>query len=202
MKKSDRLFGPLTVAQLTSLFVTRGNEPRMLAAIEHELTYRKPAGLEKLRTALNQRVQKAKPNPDASAATLPTHAIVSCSRCNARLRFVYNKAKTLATCPKCDQDFDVEWQGMACVIQPRALRQTQKPVEASSGPLTLAQAYTAVGATSSEKWNPVVKQKCRSLMQQLHPDKSASAPAAVQKLAEREFKRVNEAYRLLERHLS
>lgn len=202
MKKSERLLGKYTVSQLTYLFNTRGTEPRVIAALQAELPFRKPAGLEKLRTAVSLRTGRAfaqaPPTGTSAAGVPPLFVIVGCIRCGARVRFAYHKDDTVATCPKCRQDYNVAWQGSACLIQPRGVQPPRPSVEPAGGRLTVDQAYAALGATSAEKWNPGIKQKGRSLLQQYHPDKSSSAPLAVQKLAEKEFKRVNEAYQMLE----
>ena len=203
MKKADRLLGQLSVEALCRLYATSGTDPALLRALRDELKYRKPSKTEVLRSAVNRHfVRGADRDSSATTATtgVPAPVVLTCVKCRTKLRLRPTAAAIVARCPHCGQEFDVTWSGSSCLVVPHVHANPSSASSTTSArPLTLAQAYAYVGVSPSDPWEPTVKKASRSLMQQYHPDKCAGAPPAVQKLAETEFKRVKEAYELLER---
>jgi len=209
MAKPKRILGSFTIGELSELFAQRGHEPDVLAALRAEMRHRKPSATELLRHAVEQRFPNASgfAGFDPTRATRPSgaqaaSAVVTCVRCAAKLRMKRSPTAVVAGCPRCGQDYQVHWDADTCVVQPKQL--APGPAEDSraqgrGGSMTLAQAYQVAGALPTDAWDPTVKKACRMLMQQYHPDRCASAPIAVQKLAEAAFKQAREAYDVLER---
>lgn len=206
MSRANRPLGKLSVDLLQLLFVERGAEPSVLAALHDELAKRPLSKTEKLREAVNRSLRSRRPAHRATDWGFePTEApgqggalssvVFTCSSCSTRLRAPVRNRVGQATCPVCSAAYQIERQADSLVLTPlsQAARAGAKPTR-----MSVQEARELLGVASSA--TPEQLQKARkALLQQLHPDKHAGAPARVRELVEAEFKRVDAAYNLLAR---
>lgn len=201
--------GRCSIGELWDLFHKYSENPKFRTELRAEMQRRKPSTTELLRQAVNKPFP-GEPNfgesPSASkaggTAQEASSVVFSCVRCKKGLRLHRKDAVVAATCPNCKAEYNVQWIVGGCVIKASdAAAEFGAKTEADrrSWNMTLEQAYKIVGASPRDPWDPTIKTACRALMQQYHPDKCVSAPVAVQKLAEVEFKLVNRAYEILKR---
>jgi DnaJ-domain-containing protein 1 len=98
------------------------------------------------------------------------------------------------TCPTCKAEFETSFNdGVVQVIW----AETTQP-EPGSRPMTEADARELLSVSANADFQ-AIKAAWRKACQQYHPDKHQGLPERLRRAAEVEMKRINEAYRLLER---
>lgn len=186
---------PLSVDELAMLHQEHGSNPSVLEALKAELACRSLSKTERLRAALGARPEAAAEPPSAAA---PQPPILRCVSCNKRLRIPVLEAPGEVRCPTCQTEYAVHWQATVCLVQ-----RIEPPVADSGGDqdtgsdtATEVSPWSVLGLEEGSAWEAVERAR-RTLLQQYHPDRLGHVPPLVQQLAEREFKRVSEAYETL-----
>jgi hypothetical protein len=185
----------LSVDELAVLHQEHGANVAVCEAVRAELACRPLSKTERLRAALGARpVAVAEPSPSAALQ----QPILRCVNCHKRLRIPVLEAPGEVRCPTCQTEYAVHWQAAVCLVQhiepPEADRDTDE--EAGSDTAAEATPWSVLGLEEGSPWDAVERAR-RTLLQQYHPDRLGHVPPLVQQLAEREFKRVSEAYETL-----
>ena len=183
----------LTVDELRALWDAHGREnPAVRAALRTELAARPVSATERLRAALAEA-------PEAGSAP---RAILNCTGCSTRLRVPRLAAPVEIRCPRCGAEYAVEWNGAVCLVLPRP----PEPLADESGggddapddePMSEARARAVLGVDESADAAAIERAR-RSLLQHYHPDRLGHVSPLVRRLAEEAFRRVNEAYAVLQ----
>lgn len=185
---------PLSVDELAVLHLEHGGNAAVCDAVRAELACRPLSKTERLRAALGAAaVAPAEPPP--SAAHQPP--ILRCVCCHKRLRIPLLDAPGEVCCPTCQTEYAVHWQASVCLVQ--RIEAPAPEVDADDEEAQVAAETTpwsVLGLEEGSAWDAVERAR-RTLLQQYHPDRLGHVPPLVQQLAEREFKRVSEAYEAL-----
>ena len=196
-----------TGTQLNELFEASRQDPKVLREVLRELKHRTtPSALalrKKVELALNggnsERPSETKPGSEAEAPMPPappppSQQTIQCRSCQTVLRVSVRPAKAAYTCPTCKAEFETVFKdGILQVIWAETT-----PQEAGSAKMTEAEARELLSVSGDANFL-VIKAAWRKACQQYHPDKHQSLPERLRRAAEAEMKRINEAYRLLER---
>lgn len=185
----------LSVDVLVALHQEHGANAAVREALTAELACRPLSKTERLRAALG--ANAAAEPPPAPAPQLP---ILRCVCCHTRLRIPVLEAPGEVRCPTCQTEYAVHWQAAVCLVlriePPEADSGTDEADETGSDAATEAVPWSVLGLEEGSPWEAVERAR-RTLLQQYHPDRLGHVPPLVQQLAEREFKRVSEAYETL-----
>jgi DnaJ domain len=195
-----------TGPQLKELFEANQQDPKVLRELLKELKHRTTPSAFTLRkeveTALkggraSHSEQKTPGETEAPAPhppRPPSQQTIQCRRCQTSLRVQVSPNKVVYTCPTCKSEFEASFKdGVLQVIW----AETSQP-EPGSAPLTEADARQLLSVSVTADF-PAIKTAWRKACQQYHPDKHQGLPERLRRAAEVEMKRINEAYRLLER---
>ncbi len=186
----------LSVDELAMLHQEHGSNPSVLEALKAELACRSLSKTERLRAALGARPEAAAEPPPAAA---PQPPILRCVSCNKRLRIPVLEAPGEVRCPTCQTEYVVHWQAAVCLVQriePPEVEDAADEDNVESDMAAEATPWSVLGLEEDSPWEAVERAR-RTLLQQYHPDRLGHVPPLVQQLAEREFKRVSEAYETL-----
>jgi hypothetical protein len=196
-----------TGPHLHALFEANKQDPAVLRELLKELKHRTtPSALllrKKVETALNgdtsSQSSERKSSSETGAPTPPPPRPPSlqtfqCRGCQTSLRVPVSPSKVAYTCPTCKAEFETSFKdGVLQVIWAEAHRP-----ETGSAPMTEADARDLLSVSASADF-PAIKAAWRKACQQYHPDKHQGLPERLRRAAEAEMKRINEAYRLLEK---
>ena len=189
----------LSVDELAELYQEHGGNAAVCDAVRAELACRPQSKTERLRAALGANAGAAA-EPPSAAAPAPAPPILRCVCCHKRLRIPVLEAPGEVRCPTCQTEYAVHWQHMVCLVQrieaPAVESDTEDGDAAESEAATEATPWSVLGLEEGSPWDAVERAR-RTLLQQYHPDRLGHVPPLVQQLAEREFKRVSEAYEAL-----
>lgn len=187
----------LSVDELAVLHLEHGGNAVVCDAVRAELACRPLSKTERLRAALVASVEPAA-EPPASTAHQPP--ILRCVCCHKRLRIPLLDAPGEVRCPTCQTEYAVHWQASVCLVQrieaPEVESEADDGDQAESDVVAEATPWSVLGLEEGSAWDAVERAR-RTLLQQYHPDRLGHVPPLVQQLAEREFKRVSEAYEAL-----
>lgn len=186
----------LSVDELAVLHQEHGANPSVCEAVRAELACRPLSKTERLRAALGAR-SEAVAEPSPSAALQPP--ILRCVCCHKRLRIPVLEAPGEVRCPTCQTEYSVHWQAAVCLVQriePPAEESAEDEDKVESDTASEITPWSVLGVEEGSSWDAVERAR-RTLLQQYHPDRLGHVPPLVQQLAEREFKRVSEAYEAL-----
>ncbi len=187
----------LSVDELAVLHQEHGGNAAVCDAVRAELACRPLSKTERLRAALGSS-SEAVADPSPSAALQPP--ILRCVSCHKRLRIPVLDGPGEVRCPTCQTEYAVHWQAAVCLVQrieaPEVESDTEDGDEAGSDAVAEATPWSVLGLEEGSAWDAVERAR-RTLLQQYHPDRLGHVPPLVQQLAEREFKRVSEAYEAL-----
>ena len=184
----------LSVDELAVLHQGHGGNESVCEAVRAELACRPLSKTERLRAALGA-------GAEAVAETAPAvphqPPILRCVCCQKRLRIPLLDAPGEVRCPTCQTEYAVHWQASVCLVQridaPEAEGDAEDSDEALADGAAEATPWSVLGLEENSPWDAVERAR-RTLLQQYHPDRLGHVSPLVQKLAEREFKRVSEAY--------
>lgn len=196
-----------TGPQLNELFEASKQDPKVLRELLKELKHRTtPSALtlrKKVETALNHdnsgrsTGQERPAGADAPAPprpSPPSQHTIQCRSCQTSLRIPVSPNKVAYTCPTCKSEFETSFRdGILQVIW----AETSEP-ESATTPMSEADARELLGVGATADFQ-TIKAAWRKACQQYHPDKHQGLPERLRRAAEVEMKRINEAYRLLER---
>ena len=196
-----------TGPQLNELFEASQQDPKVLRELLKELKHRTtPSAFtlrKKVENALNggasshSSERKAAGEADAPAPPPPrppSQQTIQCRSCQTSLRVPVSSNKLVYTCPTCKAEFETSFNdGVVQVIW----AETTQP-EPGSRPMTEADARELLSVSANADFQ-AIKAAWRKACQQYHPDKHQGLPERLRRAAEVEMKRINEAYRLLER---
>jgi DnaJ domain len=187
----------LSVDELAVLLHEHGANPSVREAVRAELGCRPLSKTERLRAAVGaQTTAGAEPPPTAA----PQPPILRCLCCQKRLRIPLLEAPGEVRCPTCQTEYAVHWQAAVCLVRrieaPEADGGADEGAEAATDAAAGTTPWSVLGLEEGSPWEAVERAR-RTLLQQYHPDRLGHVPALVQQLAEREFKRVSEAYETL-----
>lgn len=184
----------LSVDELAVLHQEHGGNAAVCDAVRAELACRPLSKTERLRGALAE----APVEPPTAAAHQPP--ILRCVCCNKRLRIPLLEGPGEVRCPTCQTEYAVHWQHTVCLVQrieaPAVESDTEDGDAAESSAAAEVTPWSVLGLEEGSAWDAVERAR-RTLLQQYHPDRLGHVPPLVQQLAEREFKRVSEAYETL-----
>jgi len=196
-----------TGTELSQLFEANKEDPKFLRELLRELKHRTtPSALalrKKVETRLNgggpDQASARKTQGEANSAAPPPAAppaqqTIQCRNCQTSLRVPVRSDRVAYTCPTCKVEFETVFRDG--VFQVVWAETTQR--EAASTPMTEAGARELLSVTADADF-PTIKAAWRKACQQYHPDKHQGLPERLRKAAEIEMKRINEAYRFLER---
>ena len=192
----------LSVDELAGLHHEHGENPAVREAVRAELACRPLSKTERLRAALAAHAAADVEPPPAAA---PQPPILRCVCCQKRLRIPLLDAPGEVRCPTCQTEYAVHWQAAVCLVQrievPEAESDTDDSDtdgddEAESDAAAETTPWSVLGLEEGSPWDAVERAR-RTLLQQYHPDRLGHVPPLVRQLAEREFKRVSEAYEAL-----
>lgn len=187
----------LSVDELAMLHQEYGGNPSVCEALAAELACRPLSKTERLRAALGSSPEAAA-EPSPAAALQPP--ILRCVSCHKRLRIPVLDTPGEVRCPTCQTEYAVHWQATVCLVQrieaPEVEDDTDEGGEVGSDAAAEATPWSVLGLEEGSPWEAVERAR-RTLLQQYHPDRLGHVPPLVQQLAEREFKRVSEAYETL-----
>lgn len=125
----------------------------------------------------------------------PSHHSLECRQCHTNLRIPSRQGAVVYTCPSCKAEFEVSLLNE--VLQVTWVEKV-KAGSASNEPLSESTARSILGVSASADFSEI-KNAWRKASQQYHPDKHQGLPERLRAAAEIEMKRINEAYRFLER---
>jgi phage FluMu protein Com len=193
--------------QLNELFEANKHDPKILREILRELKHRTtPSALslrKKVEMALNgggtsQSSERAAPGetdaPVSPPPRQPSQQTIQCRSCQTSLRVPVSSSMVVYSCPTCKAEFETNFKdGVLQVIW----AETIQP-DSGSEPMTETDARELLGVSASADFQ-TIKAAWRKASQQYHPDKHQGLPERLRRAAEVEMKRINEAYRLLER---
>ena len=185
----------LSVDELAVLHQGHGGNESVCEAVRAELACRPLSKTERLRAALGAGAE-AVAEPAPAAPHQPP--ILRCVSCQKRLRIPLLELPGEVRCPTCQTEYAVHWQGTVCLVQrievPEAedSDEDEEELGATDGAAE-ATPWSVLGLEENSPWDAVERAR-RTLLQQYHPDRLGHVSPLVQKLAEREFKRVSEAY--------
>ncbi len=187
----------LSVDELAVLHQGHGGNASVSEAVRAELACRPLSKTERLRAALGANAEAAD-EPSSAASHQPP--ILRCLCCQKRLRIPLLDAPGEVRCPTCQTEYAVHWQDTVCLVQRIEAQEADDHTdedeagdEALADGSTEATPWSVLGLEEDSPWDAVERAR-RALLQQYHPDRLGHVPPLVQKLAEREFKRVSEAY--------
>lgn len=186
----------LSVDELAVLHQEHGANVAVCEAVRAELACRPLSKTERLRASVGGNTE-AVAEPETAA---PSPPILRCVCCHKRLRIPLLDAPGEVRCPTCQTEYAVHWQASVCLVQRIEAPETES--DADEGDEAVAQVteeatpWSALGLEEGSPWDAVERAR-RTLLQQYHPDRLGHVPPLVQRLAEREFKRVSEAYEAL-----
>jgi DnaJ domain len=187
----------LSVDELAVLHQAHGGNESVSEAVRAELACRPLSKTERLRAALGANAE-ATVEPSQAAAHQPP--ILRCLCCQKRLRIPLLDAPGEVRCPTCQTEYAVHWQASVCLVQrieaPEAegdADDREEGDEVLADGAAEATPWAVLGLEEDSPWDAVERAR-RALLQQYHPDRLGHVPPLVQRLAEREFKRVSEAY--------
>jgi hypothetical protein len=187
----------LSVDELAVLHLEHGGNPAVCDAVRAELACRPLSKTERLRAALGAAAEAPVEPPPAAAHQPP---ILRCVCCHKRLRIPVLEAPGEVRCPTCQTEYAVHWQASVCLVQrieaPEPEVDADDGDQAGSDVVAEATPWSLLGLEEGSAWDAVERAR-RTLLQQYHPDRLGHVPPLVQQLAEREFKRVSEAYEAL-----
>lgn len=193
----------LSVDELAALHQGHGENPSVCEAVRAELASRPLSKTERLRATLGAGAEAAAEPSQAAPHQAP---ILRCVCCQKRLRIPLLDAPGEVRCPTCQTEYAVHWQASVCLVQRIKAPDVEGDAEDSDeGDKALADGaaeatpWAVLGLEEDSPWDAVERAR-RALLQQFHPDRLGHVPPLVQKLAEREFKRVSEAYDALRSH--
>jgi transcriptional regulator with XRE-family HTH domain len=190
-----------TVDELTELHQAHADKPTVVTMIRQELACRPYSKTEQLRTAIGPESHltsesSSTSRPDAA----PAPCILSCTRCQKRLRIPHLAEPSEIRCPSCRTEYSVHWQGSVCLVQTLADPNSRTEEDGSDSlnePTTEREdAWNVLGLEVNSTWEQVERAR-RSLLQQYHPDRLGHVSPRVRQLAETAFKRVSDAYETL-----
>ena len=187
----------LSVDELAVLHQEHGGNAAVCDAVRAELACRPLSKTERLRAALGANAGAAAEPPPAAT---PAPPILRCVCCHKRLRIPVLDAPGEVRCPTCQTEYAVHWQASVCLVQ--RIEAPEPEVDADDGDqagldvVAEATPWSVLGLEEGSAWDAVERAR-RTLLQQYHPDRLGHVPPLVQQLAEREFKRVSEAYEAL-----
>lgn len=190
----SRPLQPLSVDELAVLHLEHGGNAAVCDAVRAELACRPLSKTERLRAALGSAVEAPVEPPPLAAHQPP---ILRCVCCHKRLRIPVLDAPGEVRCPTCQTEYAVHWQASVCLVQ--RIEAPAPEVDADDEEAQVAAETTpwsVLGLEEGSAWDAVERAR-RTLLQQYHPDRLGHVPPLVQQLAEREFKRVSEAYEAL-----
>lgn len=195
-----------TGSQLAQLFEANRQDPKILRELLKELKHRTtPSALtlrKKVETALDgrasphstERTERGEADAPAQPPRPPSHQTIQCRSCQTGLRVPVSPNKVAYTCPTCQSEFETSFRdGVLQVIWAEA----SQP-EAGITPMSEADAREVLSVSATADFQ-TIKAAWRKACQQYHPDKHQGLPERLRRAAEVEMKRINEAYRLLER---
>ncbi|OOG80726.1 hypothetical protein B0E41_20135 [Hydrogenophaga sp. A37] len=187
----------LSVDELAVLHQGHGGNASVSEAVRAELACRPLSKTERLRAALGANAEAAA-EPSPAAPHQPP--ILRCVCCQKRLRIPLLDSPGEVRCPTCQTEYAVHWQASVCLVQRIEVLEAEDHAdedeegdEALADGSTEATPWSVLGLEEDSPWDAVERAR-RALLQQYHPDRLGHVPPLVQKLAEREFKRVSEAY--------
>ena len=196
-----------TGTQLNELFEASKQDPKVLRELLKELKHRKTPSASTLRkkveTTLNaggecqSSERKSSGESEAPAPPPrrpPSQQTIKCRSCQTSLRIPVSSNNLAYTCPTCKAEFETTFKDG--VFQVIWAEMTQP--EPRSMPLSEANARELLSVSATADFN-AIKAAWRKACQQYHPDKHQGLPERLRRAAEAEMKRINEAYRLLER---
>lgn len=186
----------LSVDELAMLHQEHGANPAVVDMVRAELACRPLSKTERLRRALEAGMAASEP----AAAPPPEAPILRCVCCQKRLRIPLLEGPGEVRCPSCQTEYAVHWQAAVCLVQrieaPAAEDQPEEEEGAATEVPQEDSPWTVLGLAEDSPWEAVERAR-RTLLQQYHPDRLGHVPPLVLQLAEREFKRVSEAYDML-----
>lgn len=183
----------LSVDELAVLHQEHGGNAAVRDAVRAELACRPLSKTERLRAALGS-IAEAAAEPSPAAALQPP--ILRCVCCHKRLRIPVLDGPGEVRCPTCQTEYAVHWQAAVCLVQRIEPPAVERDTEDVSDAVAEATLWSVLGLEEGSAWDAVERAR-RTLLQQYHPDRLGHVPPLVQQLAEREFKRVSEAYEAL-----
>ncbi|MBT9549688.1 MAG: J domain-containing protein [Hydrogenophaga sp.] len=190
----------LSVDELAVLHQEHGRNTSVCETVRAELACRPLSKTERLRAALGATAEAA---AEPSPAAAPQPPILRCACCQKRLRIPLLDAPGEVRCPTCQTEYAVHWQATVCLVQrieaPEAESNAEDSDEGDEGlddGAADATPWAVLGLEEGSPWDAVERAR-RALLQQYHPDRLGHVSPLVQRLAEREFKRVSEAFETL-----
>lgn len=191
------------VTQLQELFEARKEDPKLLRELLSELKHRTTPSALVLRKKVDAALashgmdrptestsrDEAEPPPPP-----PTHQTILCRSCQTSISVPIRTGRTASTCPTCNTEFETLFH--AGVLQ--VIWTEPAPKKPDSAKMTETGARDLLGVGKDDDF-ATIKAAWRRASQQYHPDKHQKLPQRLRSAAELEMKRINEAYRLLER---
>jgi DnaJ-domain-containing protein 1 len=196
-----------TGPQLNELFEASKQDVKVLRQLLKELKRRTTpsarALCKKVENALNtdglrqsseQKTQRETKESSPPPQRPPSEQTVQCRNCQTSLRIPVSLKKVVYSCPTCKSEFEASFRDAILQVVWAEPRQPERGNTA----MTEADARVLLGVSASADF-PTIKAAWRTACQQYHPDKHQGLPERLQRATELEMKRINEAYRLLER---
>jgi hypothetical protein len=183
-------------AELRALFESRADDVPTLQKILTELRFRSTKSAGQLRDEIEAQLAKDCSNgasPRKGTEQETEHRIVSCQSCRTQLRIALGSAQSNYRCPNCKAEFETTFKdGVLEVVWASAAR-TDIHTDMTEA---IARSILEVSADADFA---TIKQAWRRASHKYHPDKHQDLPERLRRAAEVETKRINEAYRFLER---
>lgn len=194
-----------TAVQLNELFEAKRQDPRILRELLRELKHRTTPSALALRRKVELALGEGEPDvssdrrtrgedPPSTPPPPPKQQTIQCQGCQTSLRVPVRQDRAAYTCPNCMAEFETLFRdGVLQVIWAE-----RRQPEAESVNLTEQEARRILSVSADADF-AAIKVAWRKACQQYHPDKHQGLPERLRQAAEVEMKRINEAYRLLER---
>lgn len=207
---TTRPYFTATGPELRELFEDNRRDPRVLRAILAELKHRTSPTAQTLRREVERAMVLASGYNNSSVSagratppppphqqqqpSAPTHQILKCRGCSAKVRVPVRTEHSVYSCPTCKTRFETVYKdGLLQVVWVEA----QASPNESTDAMTDDVAREILGVSAGANFD-AIKAAWRRSSQQYHPDKHQALPERLRRAAELEMKRINEAYRYLE----
>jgi hypothetical protein len=188
-----------SVDDLAELHREHADKAVVMALLRTELGLRPFSKTELLRAAVAPTAAAATETTAPRTGNAPSGGILSCLRCQKRLRIPHLPEPSEIRCPCCGAEYAVHWQGAVCLVQALPDTETGDDEESDTDAPATGEPKTpwdVLNLAPNSPWDQVERAR-RSLLQQYHPDRLGHVSPLVRALAESAFKRVSDAYETL-----
>lgn len=193
-----------TVLQLQEVFDSNRSNVSVLQQLIGELSHRNTTAAQELRRTVEAALAgtaDGRAGRDAGTQSeapreppRPAQQTIDCRGCRTSLNVPMQEGRASFSCPACKAQFETHLKNGVFQVVWTEVAPKVDEVEEMTGDI----ARRILGVSRDEGFE-AVKAAWRKACQQYHPDKHQGLPERLRQAAEIEMKRINDAYRLLER---